>query len=97
AGDRNSGPNGIPSRSWCSRYPPPGRAAGSTRLDGTRRLSRRARACTDPPQFLVFKRLPAQVRRGMPTGGLPVPAGTLLRELELHVQAGIPAAEVLAA
>jgi len=81
----------------------------------------------------VFKRLPAQVRRGMLTGGLPVPEGmdgryrqsfatmlklvgaayragipvesgtdalagfSLLRELELHVQAGIPSAEVLRA
>jgi len=81
----------------------------------------------------VFKRLPAQVRRGMLAGGLPVPDGmdqryrqsfatmmklvgaayragvpvesgtdalagfSLLRELELHVQAGIPAAEVLRA
>ena len=81
----------------------------------------------------VFNRLPAQVRRGMLTGGLPVPEGmdgryrqsfatmvklvgaiyragipvesgtdalagfSLLRELELHVQAGIPAAEVLRA
>jgi imidazolonepropionase-like amidohydrolase len=81
----------------------------------------------------VFKRLPAQVRRGMLTGGLPVPAGmdgryrqsfatmlklvgaayragipvesgtdalagfSLLRELELHVQAGIPSGEVLRA
>ena len=81
----------------------------------------------------VFKRLPAQIRRGMLTGGLPVPEGmdgryrqsfatmvklvgaiyragipvesgtdalagfSLLRELELHVQAGIPAAEVLRA
>jgi len=81
----------------------------------------------------VFKRLPSQVRRGMLTGGLPVPEGmdelyrrsfaslvrlvgamhragipveagtdalagfSLLRELELHVQAGIPAPEVLRA
>lgn len=81
----------------------------------------------------VFKRLPAQVRRGMLAGGLPVPDGmdqryrqsfatmlklvgaayragvpvesgtdalagfSLLRELELHVQAGIPAGEVLRA
>ena len=81
----------------------------------------------------VFKRLPPQVRRGMLTGGLPVPAGmderyrrsfatlvrlvgaiyragipvesgtdalagfALLREFELHVQAGIPAPEVLRA
>jgi imidazolonepropionase-like amidohydrolase len=81
----------------------------------------------------VFKRLPAQARRGMLAGGLPVPEGmderyrrsfetmvklvgalyragvpvesgtdalagfALLRELELHVQAGIPAAEVLRA
>jgi imidazolonepropionase-like amidohydrolase len=81
----------------------------------------------------VFARLPSQVRRGMLTGGLPVPEGmderyrqsfatlvklvgamhragipveagtdalagfSLLRELELHVQAGIPAPEVLRA
>jgi imidazolonepropionase-like amidohydrolase len=81
----------------------------------------------------VFNRLPTQVRRGMLTGGLPVPDGmdqryrrsfgtmmelvgamhragiaveagtdalagfSLQRELELHVQAGIPAAEVLRA
>jgi imidazolonepropionase-like amidohydrolase len=90
------------------------------------------RGSVDPSFAAVAARMPAQVRRGFLTGGLPVPEGkdatyrasfeamlsmikmmhdagipivcgtdslagfALHRELELHVRAGIPAADVLA-